>query len=293
MLNYTHTTDEYNPSTTLILKYDGVEDMWDHLQSVSKRKIESADWVGRHFNNYQEIHEAMQSEWRTGMDLYYSILEEIRSTELPLPQTIKRAQVWSDVEGEEFCFDRFQSDKPFLRTTSKRTRVSVKTVTIVANLASGAQISPENLVGRTAAITALIEILEAAGYRVGLHSSWMTENSHYKRTTNQWRTKYTRTISSVELKQPNDPIDHVLFVNTMSSWCHRTLFHSTPYFWEQHGYSVEENLGFPCSIKGTSMMGEITADHNAIESYKIFGRSANIEWIKQAIEQITQTAVTN
>lgn len=205
-------------------------------ETVSLRK----SFVGRAFNNWEEVQKAAKSCWAEGIYTCQEFINRLKDIELPEVKDTRRKTRYSDDDGDEVDFEKMYSgDEKFFRKTEREDSTGVKDVSIYIDTTTPCNKDSSDILWRGAAAIALAYLLEARGYRVEL---WVVNGSKL------YGGESTRVLTSCCLKKASDPLDLSTLVNAVSGWMYRTKI-----------FSVLENL---CRIRGKQValgLGECTS----------------------------------
>ena len=94
-----------------------VKDVWGSgLDGISNN-----DDVGREFpGGWPDVFEAATSAWAEGEQLLADAMKELKDLELPIPESIRRRQSWSDMDGETVDPARILNGEPYWRFCNRK-----------------------------------------------------------------------------------------------------------------------------------------------------------------------------
>lgn len=163
----------------------------EHCASYSGR-----GWVGA---STQEITDILEHGWPEGQARVQAMADEMRGT-LAAPKSYRRKQRWSE-DGDEPSWEREQYGATDIWRTSRRdVMVGPTTVELLAPWVHNAFRRPSEIEWNGVVVAVLADLLEEAGYRVGitltnsLGVSYPTPDCRY-------------VLGLVTVKRPQDPLD--------------------------------------------------------------------------------------
>jgi hypothetical protein len=197
-------------------------------------------WVGRSFDSWPEVCEAINSLWPEGVAAVEGMLADLRSVELPRPVSRKRRPRWSADQGDEIEPDRLRAGQEPWRELHRESVGAPQHITVVAQVGARCSADPASLLWRGAAAIALADLLEAAGYRVTLALASRAKAA-YANGDDSYR--------HVTLKRADQPVDAASLVNAVSAWCYRTVW------LDEHaaqGLRMSDNYGITSAVSGSA-----------------------------------------
>lgn len=187
---------------------------------------EDNDFHGRRdITTFARFVEEVSLPWVRGLNSFDALKAKIEPSEMPKPVHARRRSRWSEDSGEEVSIDRYRSGDPFWRSVEPLRTQGPKVVTVTIDMGASASIPAEALAWRGIAGTLIVEILEAAGYRVEVRC--------HSLSTLNWVSDYTtHRMVDWQVKAPGQPLDVSQLVNMTSGWFFRIgvfdAYHAQP-----------------------------------------------------------------
>ena len=227
LANWTIDTDR----KTQVLIWDRISPMVDDAIEAHKKMARSndsnhrtraesgysdADWLGREFFSWAEVFAAVGGVWEEGMRSVEKMLEKIRDVGTPEPVSRKRRQVLSEQTGEVDVDRAMAGEYDYMRTHRRESSKGSQNLSIVCNVGGLSNVTSQEMWWRAAAIIAVIDVLESAGFSVELwawnRAEWTYPN---KRDSD--------VMQAVRIKECGEMLDLNLVVNALSTWFFRTI----------------------------------------------------------------------
>ena len=174
---------------------------------------ERARFVGRKFEDWEDVKKGIQTAWEQGMEILQMSVERLQKESRPEMKSRKRETKFDDSEGDEFDFDRYMAGQQPFRSSTRETHNGPGEITIITDTTTSANYEAEDILWRGAVALALTKLLEEKGYRVELwviNGSFLFDGRPYPVCT------------ACCLKRCSDPLDISTLVNTVSGWFYRT-----------------------------------------------------------------------
>lgn len=212
--------NRYIKDRYLITKFDSPIEM---VEQVEKTPLTGKanfwridpDWVGRHFNSWQEVIEASRGPWQEGVAEIEKYRAKIDS-EIELPKSIKRKRKFTD-NGATPDIDRYLSHDPMFLSEIVRSKQSGnKSISLVCNTGNNCDVSSNIMYIRSAAAIALADLLEEAGYSCEIIGYLRSRNTYHA-------SNYKNLLSITTIKQAGDPLEINNIAVALSPWFFRTI----------------------------------------------------------------------
>lgn len=198
--------------------YDTVPD--DLLYYVSREFYCCPKKIGRLFSHPWQPIEAMRQPDKRALKEWFTPMRDSLLAKIPPPRRRRRVGAWRD-DGNEVSIDRLRGGHTsFFRTTRSQLRDGGQSVALLVDLAIQHDVAGANLYWRGAAVAALADRLEAAGYivevwalcRGGLYGKFRKKNAD------------PTAMIAIELKAGGEHLDIASVVNVLS-WMPRVIFY--------------------------------------------------------------------
>lgn len=196
---------EFTEGRTHVVQMDGPSELDTSMMertSINKMHFRSHEaysdpsWMG---GTKPQITAALKEGWPEGTDLVMKMADQMRG-QLEKPKSFKRRQKWME-DGDEPSWEREQAGRTEIWRTSRRdTMRGPTTVELMGTWGGSAMLRPEQLRWDGVVMTVLTDLLEEAGYRVGLTLNYPGQcggNYH---------------LTQVTVKEPGMPMDISSFV---------------------------------------------------------------------------------
>lgn len=152
-------------------------------------------WLGG-LRSWAEFDALLTQGWPVGAEKATALKQEILA-EIPPPKSHRRRQRWAD-EGDDLDIHRVISGQldTAWRSMRRRDDQAPRVVTIAAQVGGNAMVRPDQMFWQGAALLALTDLLEDAGYRVavrGVAASVIPNGRH-------------NILLSWNVKEPHEPV---------------------------------------------------------------------------------------
>jgi len=254
-----------------VLKHKGCSSTY---QAWEPRVIQREGFIGRRFNTWNDVSQALGEAWENGLKIYESMMNELRDEKLPQPKAIKRQRRWSEDRGDELNIDRLLRGQAYLEDSYRETRPGPVSVTIITDISTSAFVNHDKILWRGAAAVLLTELLERAGYRVELWAA-----THCLRAFHNGRSFG----AAVRYKCAGDPLDVSTLINGVSGWCYRTMFFGT--------YCVSNSppvTGLGVVTGFDRIVPYISQDKNVLVCKEVWNKTAAIQWVRTQLAGVFQ-----
>lgn len=173
----------------------------EHLNIVNSyfgSNRDNASWYGEDCKSWDDARKLLREGWPKGVKRAKGLVDKL-SGMLPEPESARRRPRWNDDDSGELDRDKLYSsgiDTAF-RGTSRVKQRAPRVLRIVANWAMNAGCTADQVAWNGAAITALVDCLEAADYSVELSLALPTRH---------WYDDGHITMPVVRVKTAGDPL---------------------------------------------------------------------------------------
>lgn len=239
-----------------------------------KRKSDR-DWLG--VSSVSELRSVLKNGYPAGV----AKLEQITVGELPAPQDIRRRRVRSD-QGDELDMQavyRGDLSRAWSRT-KRQSRASVRSVSIIIDLAGNASVTSSELFWRGAAGLRLADELTTAGYSVAIYGAAGTKN-------------YTAEGSEdvcqlVEIKAEDSPMDmdRLASLTCLAGFFRTSLFTGIIWAADKSGMRVCSGLGQSGNGLIAEGIKQLPIPQDAIIQPQVKNKAQAEAWLKSVLEQI-------
>jgi hypothetical protein len=261
-------------------KFDSLAELVDESRKVrhldpdhlGEAHYKQRSFIGRSFTGFEDAAQALNSNWKHGMEVIERMLDELRSDRLPVPHNIRRRSAWSEESGDEICLDRLKVGQPYWRTTRRDHRPGPMHVTICANIGANSDTAADLILWRGAAAVCLTELLEQAGYRVELIGLQSAVHA-FEHRREGW-------ANSLTMKRPEEPLDISTLTNALSGWAFRTIWFTSALISGKP--FTDSSLGKDASI--THLLPLVTSDEHAIVANNLWGHRDAVNWVRKQLE---------
>lgn len=245
--------------------------------------------IGRDFPGlWPEVFVKAREAWPEGEDMLNNALAQLKGIELPIPESIRRRQRWSDLEGDEIEPMKVFNSEPYWRGCNKRQAVGgCPTITVLCNNGTSYDHEPESVIWRGIAAMIITDILEDAGYRVELWAARQGDDVFDEKPYNQ--------LTATLIKEAHGPLVKPLLVSVVSGWYYRTIV------WLSY-YDLEKNerpsggLGSPrgeISIEAKEAIAGSAMTNHFFEIGQIWNAQECVELIKNTIAEFAPGDMVN
>lgn len=157
-----------------------------------------SQWYGS-VRSWEEAAKVLRQGWPEGAQQAKDLAEIIGGV-LPEPESVRRRVRWSDDDGGELDRDKLYTSgiEGAFRSTTKVKQRATRSLRIVANWSISAWFTASQLAWNGAAIVALVDLLEAADYRVELSLALPVQQHGGNRSIS---------MPVVRIKRSQDPLD--------------------------------------------------------------------------------------
>jgi hypothetical protein len=236
--------------------------------------LKRGSFIGRKFGSHDEVKRAANEIWPEGVSILMSCLDEVRDAVLPKPQSRRRRTCFSEVDGSELDYDRLRSGQEFWRTSRRMNTSSPANLTLSVDVATSAGRDAKDIMWRGVAAILLVELLEAAGYRVELWAHSIGDRNYTDGTS---VTLFTR------LKALSDPLDMSTLVNAVSGWFYRTVWFAE-YTRSDIGRYTVAGLG-SCVPPTAKELAEVTHDPETLLVHHIWNRQDAVQFVRSTLSR--------
>jgi hypothetical protein len=234
----------------------------DHFRSHNYGTAENSRWVG---GTKHEIATYLTTGWPQGTELVQRLADKMRG-QLEKPKSFKRRQKWME-DGDEPSWEREQAGHSTIWRTSRReTMRGPTTVELLGTWGGNANLSADQLRWDGVVMVVLTDLLEEAGYRVGL-----TLNAPVRFSWGSGAGKFN--LAQLVVKEPNMPLDIASLVPVVTHpgvfrWHGINLASLCPFdCGGGHGSAIELRHLPPVSVvrKTAIMLGHAYYESNAVQ----------------------------
>lgn len=205
--------------------WDSIEAMVADCTAAAKAKgthgdsygITRESFVGRKFKSWEDVIEAANSPWEEGIKTVQDMMDELReeANKLPRPTDRRRRRVFSEDHGDEVDNDRLRTGQPYWSLTQRQRVEGPQRVALITDICTSGHIQSHEILWRGVASLVLADLLEQAGYRVGLWAAHYCNPGAY---VDGWGS-----FKGVMLKDYQQPLDAASLINAVSGWFYRTI----------------------------------------------------------------------
>jgi hypothetical protein len=259
-----------------LLKADG----WNHEANKSSglnhftRKAETS-WLG--VPSVDALRKVLTKGWKAGVER----IEKIPLGELPEPTSIRRRRVRAD-QGDELDMQAvYRGDMSRAWSKTKRqSRTSVRSVSIVIDLAGNAGVSSEQLFWRGASGLRLADELTKAGYSVAIYGAAGAAN-----VSNEG---HEDLVQFVEIKAEDSPLDmdRLAALTGLAGFFRTSLFAGIYWSCDQLGKHAAGGLGQSDNTLIAKAIKQMPIPQNSIIQPPVKTQERAEEWLKSVLEQI-------
>jgi hypothetical protein len=239
-----------------------------------KRKSDK-DWLG--VRSVSELRSVLTKGYPEGV----AKLEKITVGDLPAPQDIRRRRVRSD-QGDELDMQavyRGDLSRAWSRT-KRQSRNSVRSVSIVIDLAGNANVTSDELFWRGAAGLRLASELTEAGYSVAIYGAAGAEEITTQGSNN--------VCQFVEIKAEDSPLDmdRLASLTCLSGFFRTSLFTGIYFAADKLGLQASYGLGRSNNKLLAEGIKALPIPQEAIIQTAVKSKSSAEAWLKSVLEQI-------
>lgn len=248
---------------------------------------EFTDWnnpsfIGREFSSLREAVNASIETWQEGLETIMEMINEIKDARLPTLTSRKRKRSFNEHGGDEIDLDKMRSGQAYWNKPERQKVAGVGTMTIIADIAAVGAVRPKEMLWRGAAAIALTHLLEEAGYRVKLLSSFVRQYCYLDRAD--------KLVSST-VKDHRDPLNIGVAASAVSAWYFRTVgFNSS---------NMCENRNPRCPGHGRDREGGLkqflkvmSDDETNFIVQNIWNESEAIEFVRKSADAIEKGQIS-
>jgi len=239
-----------------------------------KRKSNS-DWLG--VPSVKELRSVLTKGYPAGVEK----LSKLTVGDLPAPQDIRRRRVRSD-QGDELDMQavyRGDLSRAWSRT-KRQSRTSVRSVSIVIDLAGNANVTSEQLFWRGAAGLRLADELTTAGYSVAVYGA--------AGATNYTSDGGDDVCQFVEIKAEDAPMDmdRLASLTCLSGFFRTSLFTGIYFAADKLGKQASSGLGRSDNTLIAKGIKQLPIPQEAIIQPALKNKDTAEAWLKSVLEQI-------
>jgi hypothetical protein len=239
-----------------------------------KRKSDK-DWLG--VRSVAELRSVLTKGYPEGV----AKLEKITVGDLPAPQDIRRRRVRSD-QGDELDMQavyRGDLSRAWSRT-KRQSRNSVRSVSIVIDLAGNANVTSDELFWRGAAGLRLAYELTEAGYSVAIYGAAGADEITTQGSNN--------VCQFVEIKAEDSPLDmdRLASLTCLSGFFRTSLFTGIYFAADKLGLQASYGLGRSNNKLLAEGIKALPIPQEAIIQTAVKSKSSAEAWLKSVLEQI-------
>lgn len=234
------------------------------------------DWLG--MPSVSALRKALTKGWAEGVKR----IEEVPVGELPEPTSIRRRRVRAD-QGDEIDMQavyRGDLSRAWSRT-KRQNRTSVRSVSIVIDLAGNANVTSDQLFWRGASGLRLAEELMKAGYSVAIYGAAGAAG-----VDSEGRESLTQ---FVEIKGEDSPLDmdRLAALTGLSGFFRTSMFGGIYWACDQLGKQASSSLGKSDNDLISAGLKQLPmAPQNAVIQPPVKNKSQAEAWLKSVLEQI-------
>ena len=173
----------------------------------------NVSFVGRQFNSFDDVFNAVNELWIDGVEIVESMIEKIESTNITRPLSRRRKRAWSDTEGDDFDYNRFQTQSPYWRSFKRGLRRGSSFELVTVDVGTTAYVNADDILWRGAAAIVLAKILEGSGRRCQIVTVNKTNDVYYNKSL----------LASVVIKDARDSVNMNELAIAVSGWFYRTI----------------------------------------------------------------------
>lgn len=141
-----------------------------------RARAEQSGWLGPQVECFSDAQKLAEQGWSAGASEIQKIREGM-ALEVPPPRSIRRRPLYAD-EGGELDRDRLYGGQidTMWRTAKRRDSSGPRTIELVCQIGGLREVSQENMFATGAAAAITVDLLENAGFRVGLSGFSFAKN---------------------------------------------------------------------------------------------------------------------
>lgn len=257
--------------------YDSVEALtaaadqaWESGRQHPRDWDSETRFVGRSFSDWKAAKAAAGQTWEEGIRMLEDLMQEIEQFDLPTPKSRRRKAEWNEDGGDDLDLDRLRAGQAYWRRIEPRETTGTPTIAIISDLSTSCNKKARDILWRGLVSLILANRLEEAGYRVEL---WAVNNVSHGYRDN------TASMTAVQLKRADQPLDMATLINALSGWFFRTVVFQEYY----------TQPAIPCGSLGTPSyllpadLKEIAGNATTIEVSQIWDRTAALAKIRKEL----------
>lgn len=238
------------------------------------RKADTA-WLG--VPSVDALRKVLTKGWQAGAER----IDKIPLGELPEPTSIRRRRVRAD-QGDELDMQavyRGDLSRAWSRT-KRQSRASVRSVSIVIDLAGNCNVTSEQLFWRGASGLRLADELTKAGYSVAIYGAAGAANVSAE--------GYENVAQFVEIKAEDSPLDmdRLAALTGLSGFFRTSLFAGIYWSNDQLGKETRSSLGQSDNTLIAKAIKHLPIPQNAIIQPPVKNQTGAEAWLKSVLEQI-------
>jgi hypothetical protein len=196
---------------------------------------QNAQWIGRRFEHAWQPIEAMREPDMRALKNWFVPMRDALIARIPPPRRKRRQAVWSD-DGNEVSYDRLRSGQECFRSLRTVQAEGSQEVALLVDMVIDKKVVGAELYWRGAAVSALADRLEAAGYIVEV---WAISRVSPQKELKPPGTEPCAMIA-VQLKAGGQNLEVASMVNVLS-WMPRVVIYPLLYTSPCMQRSMREN----------------------------------------------------
>lgn len=259
------------------------EKAWNAGRRNSSITSDHWSFIGRTFDGFPSLLKAYYAPWQQGLDevqgMIYQIEREGHS--LPVPKLLRRKPVFHPDDGDEIDNDRLRCGQDYWRKCVRQNLQGPQFITLFTNIASSGSRRSSDVLWRGAVAIVLCDLLEKAGYRVGVNLCHYSRGVYCKFRGSD----YEQSLMTVNVKREEDTVDIPSLVNVVSGWFYRGIAFQARHIRQEE---VSYGYGNPQTItEDLDFIQELTGNNAApIVIDNIWSREVAIQKIKHVINKL-------
>jgi len=259
-----------------VLNADGWKSQSNKTSGLShfSRKADTS-WLG--VPSVDALRKVLTKGWQAGAER----IDKIPLGELPEPTSIRRRRVRAD-QGDELDMQavyRGDLSRAWSRT-KRQSRASVRSVSIVIDLAGNSNVTSEQLFWRGASGLRLADELTKAGYSVAIYGAAGAADVSVE--------GYENVAQFVEIKAEDSPLDmdRLAALTGLSGFFRTSLFAGIYWSNDQLGKETRSSLGQSNNTLIAKAIKHLPIPQNAIIQPPVKNQTGAEAWLKSVLEQI-------